>query len=83
MFLPGDDSDEDEDEDAKARRSEDRRRMMGNSGAQVSRIDISGGGSDEDSYDMVSTSRGRTGRSANTLSAKAGSILVRYCPFSL
>ena len=85
VFLPGEDSDEDEDEDAKARRSEDRRRMLGNSGAQVSRIDISGGGSDEDGFEMVSASREgsrRAGRSANTLSAKAGSILVRYWPFS-
>lgn len=74
MFLPGDDSDEEEEEDdAKARRSEDRRRMLGNSGAQVSRVDISGGGSDEDGFEIVSAPR----RSANTLSAKAGSILVR------
>ncbi|KJA17812.1 hypothetical protein HYPSUDRAFT_145931 [Hypholoma sublateritium FD-334 SS-4] len=80
VFLPGDDSDEEEEEDdSKARRSEDRRRMLGNSGAQVSRIDISSGGSDEDGYEIVSSAprdgSGRAARSANTLSAKAGSIL--------
>ncbi|KDR74758.1 hypothetical protein GALMADRAFT_269030 [Galerina marginata CBS 339.88] len=84
VFLPGDDSDsEDENEGEEAAR-EERRRVLSNSGAQLSRIDIQGaagdGEEDEDGYEIVPGARDANGRlgggsTAGTLSAKAGIIL--------
>ncbi|KAF9474838.1 MFS general substrate transporter [Pholiota conissans] len=77
VFLANDGSDE-EDEEAEALR-EERSRVLSNSGAQLSRIDIRSEGSDEDGYEIVPGADGGvvggSGRSANTLSAKAGIIL--------
>ena len=83
-FLPGgDESDEGEDEEA---RKEERRRVLSNSGSQLSRIDLrplAGGSDDEDGYEIVdrngSTFEGGIEKRNHpgTLSAKAGIILVR------
>lgn len=86
VFLQGnDDPSDDEDEVA---RLEERRRMLGNSGAQLSRIDIrSPQVHDEEDYEIVSGRRdlGRGERSNSgdagqrgALSAKAGTILVSH-----
>ncbi|KAF9036322.1 major facilitator superfamily domain-containing protein [Panaeolus papilionaceus] len=74
IFLAGNLSDDDEDEE----RTEDQRRMMGNSGAQVSRIRIRE--AEDEDYQLVSNGNGRgrserRGAEAGTLSSKAGIIL--------
>ncbi|PPR06325.1 hypothetical protein CVT24_001015 [Panaeolus cyanescens] len=73
VFLPGDVSDEEEDEE----RLEERRRVLGNSGAQVSRIRIRE--TEDEDYQVVTSVNGershRRGGEAGTLSAKAGIIL--------
>jgi solute carrier family 45 protein 1/2/4 len=83
VFLPGEASDsEDENENDEVKKSEERRRMLGNSDAQVSRLDISDAGS-PDGYQRVNggdagNSVPRNTRSGSSLSAKAGIILVSY-----
>ncbi|KIM38864.1 hypothetical protein M413DRAFT_447558 [Hebeloma cylindrosporum] len=80
VFLPGgDESDGSEDEEA---RREERRRVLSNSGAQLSRINLrSDGSDDEDGYEIVNGNDGagvrESGERSNpgTLSAKAGIIL--------
>ena len=84
VFLPGgDESDGSEDEEA---RTEERRRVLSNSGAQMSRINIrspSEGSDDEDGYEIVNGNddagvrEGGARNNPGTLSAKAGIILVR------
>lgn len=80
MFLPGDASDSDNDDGDEPAKKEERRRVLGNSGAQVSRADISGV-SNRDGYHMVNGGSGdgvaREAPSEGGLSAKAGIILVR------
>ncbi|PPQ81361.1 hypothetical protein CVT25_015468 [Psilocybe cyanescens] len=77
MFLPGNDSDEDDDETL----IEERRRVLSNSGAQLSRINLQGNGHDDDDYEIVqgpgqNQGRSGSGRSTSgTLSGKAGVIL--------
>lgn len=76
MFLHGDDS-ENEDEEAL---QEERRRVLSNSGAQLSRINLQATSVDDDEYEIVQRpghERSDEGRgSSGTLSAKAGVILV-------
>ena len=84
IFLPrGDESDGSEDEEA---RREERRRVLSNSGAHLSRINLrspSEGSEDEDGYEIVNgdvsagVSENEERNNPGTLSAKAGIILVR------
>lgn len=84
VFLPGEASESEEDDSYsgdEAERKEERRTVLGNSAAQVSRIDISSV-SNGDGYPMTSgdeTAHGvmRDSQSGVSLSAKAGIILVR------
>lgn len=75
-FLPGDDS-ENEDEEAL---QEERRRVLSNSGAQLSRINLQATGGEDDDYELVQRpghERSDEGRGpSGSLSAKAGAILV-------
>lgn len=79
MFLPGNDSDDEGDEETLI---EERRRVLSNSGAQLSRINLQGSNTDEDDYEIVRgpgqySGRSGVGRnSGGTLSGKAGVILV-------
>ncbi|KAF8148425.1 major facilitator superfamily domain-containing protein [Crassisporium funariophilum] len=78
-LLPGDES---EDEDEEALR-EERRRVLSNSGAQLSRIHLSTGDADDDDYELVPgngdgderTNGNGAGSGTTTLSSKAGIIL--------
>lgn len=85
MFLPGEASDSDDDHEGDtttpAERKEERRRILSNSNAQVSRVDIS----NEDGYHVANGNENRNGSARETLgggsgggglSAKAGIILV-------
>jgi hypothetical protein len=86
VFLrTDDDASDDEDE---VSRQEERRQMFGNSGAQLSRIDIrSPQLHDDEDYEIVpghgdpdrrERSTGRDGAQGGALSAKAGIILVSH-----
>ncbi|KAF8963511.1 major facilitator superfamily domain-containing protein [Flammula alnicola] len=77
VFLPGEDTDE---EDETALR-EERRHVLSNSGAQLSRIDIRRTVGEEEDYDILPRRGAANGRpngersDAGTLSGKAGIIL--------
>lgn len=89
MFLPGEASDsEDDKDDTELKRTEERRRMLGSSVAQISRLDISNGDGyhhmgNGDGGDPGSMGDPQSGRGGG-LSSKAGIILVsRMCCLSI